>query len=199
MDKNEQFWNEVYASGDYLKKWDYSQASPELVSLLAFAALKLKSAVVDLGCGTGQDAIFMAQCGHKASGIDISQQALDLAQKKAEELDTEVNWQQANFLDLPFKDSSIDFINDRGSLHLLEEAHWPELIKELKRILKPGGILFMRGASPKELRKGYTVITTELITRYFDEDYFAHGPVLPITLISDQGSLDANLVLISRL
>ena len=199
MDKNEQFWNEVYASGDYLKKWDYSQASPELVSLLAFAALKLKSAVVDLGCGTGQDAIFMAQCGHKASGIDISQQALDLAQKKAEELDTEVNWQQANFLDLPFKDSSIDFINDRGSLHLLEEAHWPELIKELKRILKPGGILFMRGASPKELRKGYTVITTELITRYFDEDSFTHGPVLPITLISDQGSLDANLVLISRL
>ena len=198
MKANKQFWNNVYESGDYLKKWDYSKASPELVALLASPIFTPNSTVVDLGCGTGEDAIFMALQGHQVSAIDISQKALDLAKEKAKKAGIKINLQQADFLNLPLDDASVDFINDRGSLHLLDEADWPELAKEIQRVLKPGGMLFMRGASPTNPHKGYTVVTQQLIEHYFDETLFSHGPILPITLISDQGSLEASLVLIRK-
>ena len=132
------YWENAYESEEH-EHWEFSYPSPELVALAAAGVPRRNSRVLDVGCGGGTDAIFMAQCGFRVTGVDISAAALRIAEKRAEEALVEVDWRRGNVLELPIDDESIDFVTDRGLFHIIEDHDRPRYASELFRVLKTKG------------------------------------------------------------
>ena len=193
-----EFWEATYESGDYLGHWDYQVPSQELVAAVACQLLPAGGTVLDIGCGAGREAIFLAKCGFRVIGVDISTKALEIAKSRAEEAGTKVDWRQGSFFALPVEDETIDFVNDRGALHLVTETERPQFAAELKRVLKPRGKVLLRGASTFAGEEGFTPITAESIDAHFPPEDFSRGPILPITLVSDGGTLDAMIAVLQK-
>ncbi len=191
-------WDKTYESGDYLNHWDYSFASQELVAAAALQAFKPGGTALDIGCGAGREAIFLAKCGLQVIAVDISAKALEIARKRASDAGVNVDWREGSFLDLPVEDASVDFINDRGALHIVPEAERPQFAREIGRVLKPGGTVFIRGASTEAAEEAFTPITAESIDKHFPPPKFSRGPVLPIMLVSDGGTLNAKIVVLRK-
>ncbi|MGM0867411.1 MAG: class I SAM-dependent methyltransferase [Bacillota bacterium] len=76
-----------------------------------------ESVGLDVGCGAGQEAVFLAQHGLNMIGVDLSAEALRIAAEQAKEAGVQVDWLHGNVLDLPVEEQSVDFVNDRGCFH----------------------------------------------------------------------------------
>lgn len=206
-------WNQAYKEGLF-KNWDYGSASSEIVTFFAVQGLPQKGKrALDIGCGGGWESIFLAECGFEVTGIDFSSNAIKLAQERANEAGIELDFRQGNALKLPVQDETIDFANDRGCLHVIPEEDRFKYALEIRRVLKPGGQLLLRGCrgitgelkklleSSPELRKHETVIkpiTVEVIDRLFPMEFFQRGPVLPLKLMGSESALPGNVVLITK-
>ena len=77
-DKAEE-WNSAYLNGVHRAKWDHVFPSPELVGFMFASGRGSRMRVLEVGCGTGRDAIFLAQCGHEVHALDLSEEALRIA------------------------------------------------------------------------------------------------------------------------
>jgi ubiquinone/menaquinone biosynthesis C-methylase UbiE len=196
-DPETQFWDDAYQSGEYQMDWEYAYPSQELVALVAAGVPKKRGTILDVGCGSGQEAVFLAKCGYNVIGVDISANALRIAEKLAKKANVEVDWRQGSVYKLPVPDASIDFINDRGLLHLISEERRPTYAKEVQRVLKLGGVLLIRGAD-SHWGKEFTPITEESITRHFHKTAFDKGPLLPIQLVSNGGVRSARIVVLKK-
>lgn len=190
-------WEDAYSSGSYRTEWDYAQASQELVSFVATADLPRGSRALDVGCGAGREAIFLATCGYSVTGVDFSPAAIRIARQRAAAEAAKVDWQVADVLNLPLDAKSVDFINDRGCFHVIQRRHRHQFASEIARVLKPGGRMLLRG-SVRSSRGGFAALTAEEIGRWFDRRRFSRGPVLPIMMIADTGTLRGNLVVLKR-
>lgn len=78
-----QRWDEAYRSGEYRKYWDYSYASQEIATCAALEIFPRGGVILDVGCGSGSDAVFLATLGFRVKALDISTKALDLVRAKA--------------------------------------------------------------------------------------------------------------------
>ncbi len=96
---------------------------------------------IDVGCGGGRLSIAIARLGAaEVVGCDISEDGLRDARRRAAGL-TNVRFERASALDLPFADESFDFVLCNGVLH-----HTPDPVRgfgEITRILKHGGRAFV--------------------------------------------------------
>lgn len=192
------YWDAAYSNGDYLRHWDYKYPSQELVATVAAFGVPSKGSVaLDVGCGAGREAIFLAQCGFRVIGIDFSRQALKIAEKRAAEAGVTVRWRHGSVLRLPLPDNSVDFINDRGCFHVIAEKDEPRFVEELARVMKPGARLLVRGSRIVG-REGFTPLDGRNLRRFFPKVLFDRAPLLPIRLVADSGTLNANLALLTR-
>lgn len=189
-------WDEAYRSGTYRQFWELSHPSPELAAYLAARAPGDGRTALDLGCGSGRDGVLLAQAGYRAHGVDISHEALEIACRHASEEGVEVVWRQASALDLPFPDACFDLVTDRGCLHHLPEEERSSYAREVGRILRPGGELFVRGCRLN--RFPFVPVTEEALRRHFPPGLFFLGTVLPIPLFTDAGPLDGSVCVIRR-
>ena len=105
---------------------------------------------MDVGCGTGENAIFYAQNKFTVSGLDLARAAIDQARSKAKERNVKVDFQEGNALALDFKADSFDYVTDSGLFHTFNDAQRPLFREEVARVLKPKGVYFMMCFSDKE-------------------------------------------------
>jgi ubiquinone/menaquinone biosynthesis C-methylase UbiE len=94
---------------------------------------------LDAGCGGGRYSFALKSLGFgEVSGIDFSQLNIDNALKRKESKGiSDINFQIGNVLDLPFEDSSFDFVFSNGVLHHTESTI--KGLKEIRRVLKLKG------------------------------------------------------------
>ncbi len=93
--------------------------------------------ILDLGCGSGDHSLFFKEQGLEVSAVDISEGMVVLAREKG--VDAEV----MDIEDLSFFPETFDGIWSVTSLLHIPKAILPKVIKDLHRILKPGGILYV--------------------------------------------------------
>ncbi|MGI6739720.1 MAG: class I SAM-dependent methyltransferase [Christensenellales bacterium] len=101
---------------------------------------------LDIGAGPGWLGMELAKITNmKIVFLDISQDALDMAKENFEKLDVdnEVDYIQADVLELPMEDNRFDFIMSRGSIWFWKQPQ--KALKEIERILKPGGVAIVGG------------------------------------------------------
>lgn len=95
--------------------------------------------VLDLGCGEGKDAVFLAKCGYVVTAFDLSEQGIEKAKKLAEHNKVEVRLFKADIFDY-HPDAEYDIIFSSGVLHFLPDTRRKELCHSLKEHTADGGI-----------------------------------------------------------
>jgi 2-polyprenyl-3-methyl-5-hydroxy-6-metoxy-1,4-benzoquinol methylase len=99
--------------------WDIGQPDFNLVQTVTKTPIKPCNAV-DIGCGTGDNAIWLSQQGFHVLGIDTSEVAIERAKEKALRADTKCRFIVSNFLASKVEGRPFGFAFDRGCFHVLE-------------------------------------------------------------------------------
>jgi SAM-dependent methyltransferase len=119
--------------------WDSGISPPEL---LAFLQRHPPGRAIDLGCGTGTNAIRMAQHGWRVTGIDASAVAVARARRKAKRAGVELRLRRGDVTRMDL-DGPFDLALDLGCFHALPPSRWPEYVRRLAAALRPGGTLLL--------------------------------------------------------
>jgi 2-polyprenyl-3-methyl-5-hydroxy-6-metoxy-1,4-benzoquinol methylase len=115
--KNEKMFQERYKSGD--TPWDFGRPDFNLVNAVINNPIRGVRAL-DVGCGTGDNAIWLANNGFQVTGIDVSDIALDKARAKATKANVECDFVLADFLKDKIKGAPFGFVFDRGCFHTFD-------------------------------------------------------------------------------
>jgi SAM-dependent methyltransferase len=145
----QEFWDARYRSADRI--WS-GNPNPHLV---AHVAGLVPRTALDVGCGEGADAIWLASLGWHVTAIDVSTVALDRAAEQAaaagRRVADRIIWQHADVL-------SWDFIKPPRQFDLVSAQfmHLPRLeretlVRRLAAAVRPGGTLLMVGHHPSDL------------------------------------------------
>lgn len=100
-------------------------------------------AVLDLGTGPGTQAIALAERGFQVTATDLSQTAIEKAQRIAEEKSLNITWQQDDILNSKLE-GQFDFVFDRGCFHVFSPESRPDYVRTVERLIKPGGYFFLK-------------------------------------------------------
>src|SRR3989442_13750584 len=151
-------WNHAYVSGEYKNHWHYSNPSQELATLLASGIVR-KGSALDIGCGAGVETMFLAENGFRASGIDLSDKAIQLAKSSSKRRRLRINFRTGTALDRPYPDKEFVFLNDRGCLHNLDLDEWTGYASEVARVAQTRAHFFFRSASHQETKRPITCLS----------------------------------------
>ncbi len=157
MESDRVKWDERYSGTEHFFSFGPSRLLAK--SLEQILALVPGRRALDLACGEGRNAIFLAQHGFKACGVDISPKGLERGVRRAAEVGVAVEFVEAD-LDLWRPSESYDLILNFNFL-------MRELIPSLMAALTPGGVLLMETildapGMPGEHRKDFLLQPGEL-------------------------------------
>lgn len=139
------FFDEVYRSSP---PWDIGRAQREFVALEE--SEEIVGDVLDVGCGTGDNALFLAGRGHTTWGIDLAPRAITIARERAQKKGATVKFLVRNALRLHELDRNFGTVIDFGLFHVLSDAERSDFIGSLARCLGPGGRYVMLAFSNLE-------------------------------------------------
>ena len=140
------FWTDAYRT---TPPWDIEHPQPAFENIVLNGELK-PGRVLDVGCGTGENAIFLAQNGFSATGIDLVQDAIRAARAKAAARKAKVEFQVGNALSMDFANSRFDNVIDSGLFHTFSDDERTVYARAISRVLVKGGNYFMLCFSEKE-------------------------------------------------
>jgi SAM-dependent methyltransferase len=113
----EQSFEERYAKGEI--PWDLGRADANLVSVVDAWPIKSCRAL-DIGCGTGDNSIWLARRTFDVTGVDITALAIQKARRKALQIGIECKFVIADFLKERIDEAPFGFAFDRGCFHSLD-------------------------------------------------------------------------------
>ena len=109
--------------------------------------------ILDLGCGSGRDAEWFSEKGKNVVGIDLSENLLDIAKKKA----PNAVFNKMDIRNLGFEKEDFDGIWASGSIHHITKDEAETVLEELHHILKHQGLLYVsvkKGKGERYVRDG---------------------------------------------
>ena len=139
-------WEDAYKTEP---PWDIGRPQPEIVGLVRAGELN-ESETLDVGCGTGENALFLAENGFSVVGVDLSTRAIATAKAKAAKRKVKVDFQVGNALASDFKNGQFDNAVDSGLFHTFNDDERISFAWEIARVLAIGGKYFMLCFSDKE-------------------------------------------------
>ncbi|HEY6212324.1 MAG TPA: class I SAM-dependent methyltransferase [Vicinamibacterales bacterium] len=146
-------WEERYASGEPLP-WDTGTPDPMLVEMIESGALPLGAGTrtLEIGCGTGTNALYLADHGFNVLGVDISSRAVEIARGRA---NGRCRFEAVDFLKQPPAGPPFQFIFDRGCFHTFDEdAERARFAQNVAAALVEGGLwLSLIGSTEGEPRE----------------------------------------------
>ena len=119
--------------------WDIGKPQPAFQK----AADKIAGSVLDAGCGTGENALFLASRGHVVTGFDFLEEPVTRARRKASERGLAATLLVKDALGLQAWTERFDNVIDSGLFHVFSDADRVTYVQGLKTVLKPGGRLFL--------------------------------------------------------
>lgn len=150
---NMKFYSVTERSEKYKKEWLAHRCKPGVK-------------ILDFACGNGENALFAAECGAQAFGIDISPEGIANASKNAEELNLAdlCKFKEMDGENMEFEDNSFDFGVEYGALHHVD---LPKALAELARVLKPSGeMICIEALRHNPLIHAYRMRTPHLRTEW---------------------------------
>ena len=129
--------------------------------------------VVELGGGTGEDALYFMRKGHRVVILDISDYALKVAQEAAEKegLSKSLAVKKVDFglHQLPITENSVEVVYSRISLNYFEKEHAVKIFQDIYKMLKPGGSAYLTFKSPADEKEMEYLLNT---ATEFEENVF---------------------------
>jgi 2-polyprenyl-3-methyl-5-hydroxy-6-metoxy-1,4-benzoquinol methylase len=164
-------WNSMYTHYPLEAIPWHSENVPRV--LVETAARLRTGKVLDVGCGAGTNAIYLAKQGFRVKAIDLAPHAIKLAKQRASDEGVDIDFRVGDALELN-ENEAYDFIVDRGCFHHMSHSEKPRFIKNIYRALKDGGTYLLLAFSE---RNGWEQsLTKEEIWAYFS-GFFALGEI----------------------
>ena len=149
-----------YARGE--TPWDSGRPSEELLRQLDAGKLTGKT-VLEIGCGTGTNAIELARRGFQVTATDIVDQAIQFARDKAHQAKVKVDFRVANVLQDNLG-GPYDILFDRGVYHCLRGEKLPSFQSFLKTVSRAGTLwLSLAGNAKEDTDPGPPVVSEDEI------------------------------------
>jgi SAM-dependent methyltransferase len=131
-------WNESYASGQL--PWDTGEPEPLLVDFVTSGGVTPRP-TLEIGAGTGTNAIWLAERGFEVLGVDVSPLAVERANAKMAGRALRCRFAALDFLEAPPPEGPFQFVFDRGCFHVFDEpGDRQRLAANVARVLAPGGL-----------------------------------------------------------
>jgi SAM-dependent methyltransferase len=163
------FYRFAYRSGR--PRWDTGKPRPELRDLVGTGGRAL-----DLGCGTGTDAIYLAQHGWQVVGVDFVPEAIATANERARHVESAATFVLGDVTRLreigvrgPF-----DLVIDIGCFHGIPADRRDAYVAEVAAVTRPGADFYLAGVAhpPATWRLlGASGITEEEVRRRFGDHF----------------------------
>jgi SAM-dependent methyltransferase len=155
-------WEERYAKGD--TPWETGQPSSELKRVVTEIPIRPCRAL-ELGCGTGASAVWLAQQGFDVTGLDLSTLAVERARRRADEAGASVRFLVADVLNPPPElVGPFDFFFDRGCYHVVRRENAAAYLETLRRLTGLGTLgLVLAGNAREPHEPGPQVVSEEQI------------------------------------
>jgi SAM-dependent methyltransferase len=126
-----------YQSGD--TPWDHGMVDYNLIDIVSRHRVD-PCRILDIGCGSGENAIWLAQQGFEVVACDLSPTAIRQAKDKLQAADSDVCFLVADFLADPIPDAPFGFVFDRGCLHCMDdESERKSFVEKVSGLLEEGG------------------------------------------------------------
>jgi len=103
---------------------------------------------LDLGCGNGKTVSTLLDEGYEVTGVDFSSVAIEQCRERFKRSEFVVS----SVCDLPFKDNSFDYVTAVHILEHLDDTNLDMTVKEINRVLKPSGYVFIRCFTERDMR-----------------------------------------------
>lgn len=113
-------WDQHYEDG--FLPWDTEEPDPNLVAAVERLGI-VPGRALDIGCGTGTHAVWLASRGFDVLGVDVAPRAVERAEARAAATSTDgtCSFSAVDFLSDPPPGESFDFVFDRGCFHVFDE------------------------------------------------------------------------------
>jgi ubiquinone/menaquinone biosynthesis C-methylase UbiE len=132
-------WDASYHGGT--APWDIGRPQPAIVRL-AFEG-GFGGAVLDAGCGTGENALHIASLGLSVLGVDVAETALAIARAKAERRGIEVEFAAADAFQLERVGRKFETVLDCGLFHTFDADERPRYVASLASVTEQGGTVYV--------------------------------------------------------
>jgi SAM-dependent methyltransferase len=155
-------WNERYAKGD--TPWETGRPSSELQRVVAEVPVRPCRAL-ELGCGAGASAVWLAQQGFDVTALDLSPLAIERASRRAQDAGVQVRFLVADVLQPPAELAGpFAFFFDRGCYHAVRREDPTAYLETLHRLTGPGALGLVLAGNAREPRQpGPPTVTEEQI------------------------------------
>lgn len=144
MRANYQAWEDRHATQGW-GKYPNEHVIRAVMWFLGKQQNKSRFRILEIGCGSGANLWFIGSEGFRIAGLDISETAIVNAYKliaqygiRPEDVDLRVG----DFQDMPWNDTTFDMVVDVEALVHMPLAGIRAAVKEVSRVLRPGGLLF---------------------------------------------------------
>jgi SAM-dependent methyltransferase len=128
--------------------WDIGRPQPSIVNLQASG--QILGSVLDVGCGTGDNALFLASQGHETWGLDFVPAAIERAKAKAAQRALAVHFLVGNALELDQLQRRFNTVIDCGLFHTFNDEDRPVFVQGLAAVLRHEGRLHILCFSDQE-------------------------------------------------
>ena len=144
-------WDAVYREGT--PPWDTDVPHAELARVLDEYHLRPQT-VLEIGCGTGADAILLARRRFEVTAVECSPIALERARLRAEQQDALLHFVLADVFDFVRSAGKFDFVYDSGVYDAVRLVNLDRYLDVLWRVTRPGSHYFCLANAPEEPTDG---------------------------------------------
>ncbi|ROQ89582.1 methyltransferase domain-containing protein [Desulfosoma caldarium] len=148
--------------------WDTGITPPEVMEFLAHTP---PGRALDLGCGTGTNAITLARHGWQVTGVDFSPQAIRRARRKAASAGLTIAFYVADVTNLATLQGPYDYVLDIGCLFALSQDGRRRYARELERLTAPGAWYMLYAWLPRPWRGGLWGISVNEVESLFGGEF----------------------------
>jgi SAM-dependent methyltransferase len=132
-------WDASYQ--DSPPPWDIGRPQPAVVRLAAEGGFT--GAVLDAGCGTGENALHLAALGLPVLGVDVAESAVAIARAKAADRGLDVAFAAADAFALEQLGRRFATVLDCGLFHTFDGEERPRYVASLASVTEPAGTLYV--------------------------------------------------------
>lgn len=169
-------WTKRYDTRDYV-----FGTAPNAFVKAEVRRLKPGSKVLCVADGEGRNGVFFAEKGMKVHSVDFADNAIEKAKRLAETRGVNLKIEKADVLNWDWPENAYDAVV-AIFIQFTTPAERTQLFEDMKRAVKPGGLLLMQGYGPRQMeyKTGGPGILDQLYTRDLLEDAFADWEIIDL-------------------